>query len=220
MSAQLQNIVNEFVMMWVLIDPIGTVPVFLLATRGMRPAQQRQIAIRATCTAAAVLIFFALGGQIFLQALGIPLTTFQIAGGIILFMFALTMVFGEPVTKQGEEEIEDASEDRVRSIAVYPLAIPAIASPGAMLGAVLLTDTEHFYLADRLEDVFVILSVVAITLGFMYAARPVIRVLGESGINVMGRIMGLILAAVAVDSVLVAVAKFFGIKGVAIGGFL
>lgn len=220
MSAQLQNIINEFVMMWVLIDPIGTVPVFLLATRGMRPAQQRQIAIRSTCTAAAVLLFFALGGQIFLKALGIPLTSFQIAGGIVLFLFALTMVFGAPITQQSREEVEEATEERVRSIAVYPIAIPAIASPGAMLGAVLLTDAEHLSTVDKIEDVVIILVIVAITLGFMLAAKPVIRVLGDSGINVIGRIMGLILAAVAVDSVLVAVAKFFSIKGVPTGGFL
>lgn len=220
MSAQLQNIVNEFVMMWVLIDPIGTVPVFLLATQGMRAAQQRRIAIRASVTAAIVLIFFALGGQVFLRALGIPLTSFQIAGGIILFLFALTMVFGEPVTKRGTEEVEEASDERVRSLAVYPLAIPAIASPGAMLGAVMLVDAEHFSLVDQVEDVVIILVVVAITLAFMLAAKPVIRVMGDSGINVMGRVMGLILAAVAVDSVLVAIAKFFSIKGVPTGGFL
>jgi len=220
MSAQLQNIVNEFVMMWVLIDPIGTVPVFLLATQGMRAAQQRRIAIRASVTAAIVLVFFALGGQVFLRALGIPLTSFQIAGGIILFLFALTMVFGEPLTKRGSEEIEEASEERVRSLAVYPLAIPAIASPGAMLGAVMLVDVENFSLIDQAEDVVIILVVVAITLVFMLAAKPVIRVMGDSGINVMGRVMGLILAAVAVDSVLVAIAKFFSIKGVPTGGFL
>ncbi|HXV10617.1 MAG TPA: MarC family protein [Burkholderiales bacterium] len=220
MSAQLQNIVNEFVMMWVLIDPIGTVPVFLLATQDMRAAQQRRIAIRASVTAAIVLVFFALGGQIFLRALGIPLTSFQIAGGIILFLFALTMVFGEPVTKRGTEEVEEASDERVRSLAVYPLAIPAIASPGAMLGAVMLVDAEHFSLVDQMEDVVIILVVVAITLAFMLAAKPVIRVMGDSGINVMGRVMGLILAAVAVDSVLVAIAKFFSIKGVPTGGFL
>jgi multiple antibiotic resistance protein len=220
MSEPIQNIVNEFVMMWVLIDPIGTVPVFLLATRGMRPVQQRRIAIRATGVSAAVLIVFALGGQLFLQALGIPLATFQIAGGIVLFMFALTMVFGEPVTKQGQDEIREATDDQVRSIAVYPLAIPAIASPGAMLGAVLLTDSEHFSLVDHGEDVAIILVVLAITLAFMLAAKPIIRVLGDSGINVIGRVMGLILAAVAVDSVLVAVAKFFSIQGVPTGGFL
>jgi multiple antibiotic resistance protein len=220
MPAQLQNIVNEFVMMWVLIDPIGTVPVFLLATQGMRAAQQRRIAIRASVTAAIVLIVFALGGQIFLRALGIPLTSFQIAGGIILFLFALTMVFGEPVTKRGTEEIEEASEEHVRSLAVYPLAIPAIASPGAMLGAVMMVDVEHFSAVDQTEDVVIILVVVAITLGFMLAAKPVIRVVGDSGINVMGRVMGLVLAAVAVDSILVAIAKFFSIKGVPTDGFL
>jgi len=219
-SDPVQNLVNEFVMMWVLIDPIGTVPVFLLATRGMPQAQRQRIAIRSTCIAAGILLFFNLGGQVFLQALGIPLTTFQIAGGIILFLFALTMVFGEPITKQSQEEVEEATDERVRSLAVYPLAIPAIASPGAMLGAVLLTDTEPFNLVDHLEDVAVILVVLAITLAFMLAARHVIRFLGDSGVNVIGRIMGLILAAVAVDSVLVALARFFSIKGIPTGGIL
>ena len=220
MSGAFQNMINEFVMMWVLIDPIGTVPVFLLATRGMRPAQQQRIAIRATCAAFAVLLFFNFGGQLFLQALGIPLMSFQIAGGMILFLFALTMVFGEPVTKQGQDELKEATDDQVRSIAVYPLAIPAIASPGAMLGAVLLTDTEPFSFVDHGEDVVVILVVLAITLGFMLVAKHIIRFLGESGVNVIGRVMGLILAAVAVDSVLVALAKFFDIKGIPTGGIL
>jgi len=220
MSDVVQNLVNEFVLMWVLIDPIGTVPVFLLATRGMRPAQQRTIAIRATGVAAAVLLFFTLGGQLFLQALGIPLMSFQIAGGIVLFLFALTMVFGEPVTKQSQAEVAEASDEQVRSIAVYPLAIPAIASPGAMLGAVMLTNVESFSLTDHGEDIVVILVVLAITLGFMLAAKYIVRVLGDSGINVIGRVMGLILAAVAVDGVLVALAKFFDIKGIPTGGIL
>lgn len=220
MSDQIQNLVSEFVLMWVLIDPIGTVPVFLLATRGMRPAQQRTIAIRSTCVAAVVLIFFTLGGQLFLQALGIPLPSFQIAGGIVLFLFALTMVFGEPVTKQSQAEVAEASDEQVRSIAVYPLAIPAIASPGAMLGAVMLTNVGHFSFSDHAEDVVVILVVLAITLGFMLAAKYINKVLGDSGINVIGRVMGLILAAVAVDGVLVAVAKFFNIQGIPAGGIL
>ena len=146
--------------------------------------------------------------------------TFQIAGGIILFLFALTMVFGEPVTKQSQDEVEEASDEKVRSIAVYPLAIPAIASPGAMLGAVLLTDTEPFSLIDHAQDIVVILLVLAITLAFMLVAKQIIRLLGDTGVNVIGRVMGLILAAVAVDSVLVALARFFDIKGIPTGGIL
>jgi multiple antibiotic resistance protein len=218
MSPQVQNFISEFIMMWVLIDPIGTVPVFLLVTRGMQRAQVRSIAFRATYTSAAVLVFFALGGQIFLEALGITLTAFQIAGGIILFLFALTMVFGEPMTKQGEDEVREASEEHTRSIAVYPLAIPAIASPGAMLGAVLLADTEPFSIVDHAEDVVVIVVVLLITLAFMLVAKPIQRVLGDSGVNVIGRIMGLILAAVAVHTVLTAVVKFFKIPGIPNGG--
>ncbi len=130
------------------------------------------------------------------------------------------MVFGEPVTEQGKKEVADAGEERVRGLAVYPVAIPAIAGPGAMLGAVLLVDHEHFSVVHQVEDVVIILIVTAITLGCMLAAKSITRVLGDSGINVLGRVMGMVLAAVAVDSVLVAVAKFFSITGVPAGGFL
>lgn len=211
MHEQLHNIVNEFVMMWVLIDPIGTIPIFLIATHAMPAAQQRRIAVRATLVAAAVLLFFNLGGQAFLHALGIPLTTFQIAGGMVLFGFAMTMVFGEPATKQEEEEVREATEERTRSLAVYPIAIPAIASPGAMLGAVLLADVEDLTPAHYVQDVSIILVILLITLVFMLAAKPILRVLGDSGVNVLARVMGLILAAVAVNNVLVAVARFFSI---------
>ena len=128
------------------------------------------------------------------------------------------MVFGEPMTKQGEEEIREASEEHTRSIAVYPLAIPAIASPGAMLGAVLLADTEPFSIADHTEDVVIILIILVITFGFMLAAKPIRRVIGDSGVNMIARVMGLILAGVAVHTVLVAVVKFFRIPGVPASG--
>lgn len=218
MSAEIQNIINEFVMMWVLIDPIGTLPVFLMLTNRMKPEHRSLIAVRSVSVAALVLVFFLIGGQLLLKALGIPLASFQIAGGMVLFLFALTMIFGPP---KAEQEIEEAETlERARSIAVFPLAIPTIASPGAMLGAVLLTDSDQFSLSDVAIDLGVILSLLGITLALMFMAKPILAVIGDSGASVLSRIMGLILAAVAVDSVLVAIAQFFKISGIGAQGLM
>lgn len=210
----IQEAINEFVMMWVLIDPIGTIPIFLAATAHVAVQHRRSVAIRATVIAGAILAFFIVGGQVLLKALGIPLTTFQIAGGIVLFLFALTMVFGPPKAEQDLQEVEEASIEKARSIAVYPLAIPAIASPGAMLGAVLLTDVPHFSATEYAVSFGVTGLVLVISLFLLFAAGKIYRVIGESGVNVLSRIMGLILAAVAVDNVLEAISEFFSIAGV------
>lgn len=218
MSSDIQNVLNEFVMMWVLIDPIGTVPVFLMVTASMKEEHRKMIAIRAVIIAGIILIGFLFGGHLLLRALGIPLPSFQIAGGIVLFLFALTMIFGPSKVEQEKEEV--GTIERARSIAVFPLAIPSIASPGAMLGVVLLNDSETFQLEGSLLDLAVIFVVLGITLVFMFAAKPILRVIGDSGASVLSRIMGLILAAVAVDSVLSAVAQYFDVKGMSGGGLL
>ena len=214
----IQNIINEFVMMWVLIDPIGTIPVFLMVTASMDEERRKMVATRAIIVAGIVLVAFLFGGHLLLRALGIPLPSFQIAGGIVLFLFALTMIFGP--SKAEQEKEETGTVEHARSVAVFPLAIPSIASPGAMLGVVLLNDTEKLQLESSLIDLGVIFVVLGATLVFMYAAKPILRVIGDSGASVLSRIMGLILAAVAVDSVLSAVAQFFHISGITPGGLL
>jgi multiple antibiotic resistance protein len=218
MDAEIQNIINEFVMMYVLIDPIGTLPIFLTVTANMKPEHRSMIAVRAILVAGVVLTGFLVGGQLLLKALGIPLPSFQIAGGIVLFLFALTMIFGPPKSDQEKEEV--GTLERARSIAVFPLAIPAIASPGAMLGAVLLTDSASFSLTETAIDFGIIWLLLGITLGLVLMARPILKVIGDSGASVLSRIMGLILAAVAVDSVLTAIAQFFKISDVAQQGLM
>lgn len=221
MGDGLQSFINEFVMMWVLIDPIGTVPVFLMVTASLKEEHRRMIATRAIILSAVILVGFLFGGHFLLRALGIPLPSFQIAGGIVLFLFALTMIFGPSKAEQEKEEHGGGSPlEQAKSVAVYPLAIPSIASPGAMLGVVLLNDSERLQARSSLLDLVVIFLVLGITLIFMYSAKQILRVIGDSGANVLSRIMGLILAAVAVDSVLSAVAQFFKISGITPGGLL
>ncbi len=191
------QILQEFITLWVVIDPIGTLPVFLAVTAGMSAAQRRSVALRAVTVSFVVLTVFIVLGQVVLDALGLALPAFQIAGGIVLFLFALTMIFGH---SKPEEEIAEA--ERVRQTSVFPVAIPSIASPGAMLTVVILTDNDRFSLAHQAMTTGLMALVLAATLGILLAAGPLVRVIGTTGAAVISRVMGMILAAVAVDAVL------------------
>ena len=151
-----QDLLSTFVLLWAVIDPIGTVPVFISATIGRTAAERKHIARVAALVAAGILFAFIAIGEFFLVAMGVPLIAFQISGGIILFLFALTMIFGEG--KPGEETkmIRPAHDT-----AVFPLATPSIASPGAMMAVVLLTENNRHSLIDQGATTIVMLLVVA-----------------------------------------------------------
>lgn len=189
---------RDFVTLWVVVDPIGTVPVFLAATSGLTASARRGIALRAFLVAALVLGFFLVFGQFLLEAMGISLVSFRIAGGIVLFIFALTMVFGppKPVT-----DLEDLPESHMQS-AVFPIAIPSIASPGAMLAIVLLTDNHRFAIYEQAITAVLLAVVLLFALLFMFLAAGIHKIIGEAGENIISRIMGVILATVAVDAIL------------------
>lgn len=195
---------REFITLFVVIDPIGTLPVYLYATATVPRRLHRTFAIRAVGIAALVLIFFLICGQLLLEAVGLRLGSFQVAGGIILFLFALSMIFGE---SKPAREIEEASQDETsRSAAlagaVFPLAMPSIASPGAMLAIVILTDNDTNPLPEQAMTAGLLMIVLLITLLLLLAAQRLQRVIGTTGANVISRVMGLILATVAVDAVL------------------
>jgi len=191
------QLLQEFITLWVVIDPIGTLPVFLAVTTGMSAAQRRSVAVRAIVVSFVVLTLFIVLGQIVLEALGLALPAFQIAGGIVLFLFALSMIFGH---SKPEEEIAEA--ERVRQTSVFPVAIPSIASPGAMLTVVILTDNDRFSIAHQAITTGLMGLVLLATLAILLLATPLFRILGTTGAAVISRVMGMILAAVAVDAVL------------------
>nr|WP_132804734.1 MarC family protein [Tepidamorphus gemmatus] len=201
-----QDFVTNLATLWVVLDPVSTVPIFLALTPGMAAARRRKLATIAVLIAAAVLMFFIIAGQLLLGALGIPLYSFQIAGGIVLFLFALNMVFGQTKPQQAQEMSAPADPDA--SVAVYPLAIPAIAGPGAMLAVVLLTDNDRYSPMQQADTVAMLLAVLFVLWLALLAANPISRVIGAAGANILGRVMGLILAAVAVDNVLKAAAVY------------
>ena len=200
----MNNLLEHFVTLWVVIDPIGTIPVFIAVTAGLTTAARRKTALLAALVSAGVLLFFLGFGQLLIEALDIGLNSFQVAGGIILFLFALTMIFGESkqVVEQHEAEEELEISANKPNPAIFPLAVPSLASPGAMLAVVILTDNNRYSAADQGITALVMLSVILISFVLMLLADPIIRLIRYSGAAIISRVMGMILASVAVNSVL------------------
>lgn len=188
------------------IDPIGTLPVFIAATKQHTPTQRRLIALIAFLFSSLILLFFIVAGEVILTAMHIPLSAFQIAGGIILFIFALTMIFGE---SKPEQEIKMAAT--IKETAVFPVAVPSIASPGAMLAAVLLTKNNVYTFWEQAQTAAMMMIILLITLLLMLASSFIIRIIGGAGANIISRVMGFILASLATTNILAGISDYFGL---------
>ena len=193
-----QERLSEFVTLLIVVNPVGALPVFLAMTGGFPAARQRRIASIAVLVSFAVLVFFIVAGGFLLEKMGISLRAFQIAGGIILFLVALEMVRGESHAPPARSK----KTDHATALAIYPLAIPKIAGPGTMLAVVLLTDDHRFEFVQIGLTTLVLALVLAITLLVLFLAVPLSRLIGEAGASVIGRVMGMILVALAVHTVL------------------
>lgn len=191
-------LLREFITLLVVIDPIGSLPVFYFATAAVPAALHWRFALRAVLVAWIVLMAFLVVGQLLLEGLGLRFGSFQIAGGIVLFLFALTMIFGE---SKPEREIEEAGRSDL-SGAIFPLAMPSIASPGAMLAVVVLTDNHQNSIPDQIATAVLLTVVLLLTLLLLLLGTLLKKLLGNSGALVISRVMGIILATVAVDAVL------------------
>tara|TARA_Y100001949_G_C15832064_1_gene262460 strand:+ start:38 stop:649 length:612 start_codon:yes stop_codon:yes gene_type:complete len=198
------DIAATFITFFAVVDPIGTIPVFIAVTSQFDEAAKRRIALIATLAAAGILLFFVVAGELILNAMSIPLSAFQIAGGIVLFLFALTMIFGE---SKPDEELRLL--DNQHETAIYPLAVPSIASPGAMLAAVLLTENSQYTIAEQAQTFLVLLAVLAVTYVLMVVSSGINRLIGSSGASVVSRVMGLILASVAMANLLEGITQYF-----------
>ncbi len=198
------EIITKILFLIAVIDPLGSVPVYLEATKDFDLKYKKKIAMRASVVAFFILLFFILVGQVILEGMNVSLDAFQISGGVILFLFALTMIFGE-----GKPESEKHSIKDYKHVTIFPVAIPSIASPGAIMAVVLMTDNHLYEFKDQLITVFLVLFVVALTMLLLLAANAVQKRVGEYGITVVSKIMGLILAAYAVQSILSGLRDFF-----------
>jgi multiple antibiotic resistance protein len=192
--------ISAFVTFLVVIDPPGCAPIFAGLTKDANAAQRRSMAIRSVLIAAGILLFFALLGEELLGALGVSLSAFRIAGGIMLFLIAIDMVF-EKRTERRENRAEEVASREVDDVSVFPMAIPMIAGPGSIASAMLLTAR-----ADGLAATAVVLgallAVLLLTMLALLAAGPLMRLLGHKMEAMITRLLGVILAALAVQFVL------------------
>ncbi|MDG2917475.1 MarC family protein [Bisgaard Taxon 10/6] len=200
----LDSLLVQFVVLWAVIDPIGSIPVYLTKTARLSIEDRRQVALKSVLIASGILLFFLVVVQALFELMQIPLTAFQIAGGLVLFIFALTMIFGE-----GKPEHEMKMHTNLSELAVYPLAVPSIASPGAMMAIVMLTDNHRFSFIDQFITTLIMLLVLGITYVLFLMANRVQNLIGSTGAAVISRVMGLILAAVAVNNILVGINDFY-----------
>jgi multiple antibiotic resistance protein len=193
---------TAFVTLLVTLDPPGLAPVFVGLTLGMRSAARREVALRACVIAFAILASFALGGRTVLEALGITIPAFRVAGGLLLFYVAFDMLFA----LRGERKREIASDavtvDHIRNVAAFPLAIPLMAGPGAITATMLLAGRAGGDLRALASLMVVAAGAIAVCFATFLMAGQVVRLLGVTGNVVLTRMFGLVLAALAVQFVI------------------
>jgi len=193
--------ISALVTFLVIIDPPGCAPIYASLTTGASAAQRRAMAIRAVVVAAIILLVFALFGQVLLSALGIELYSFRIAGGIMLFLIALEMVF-EKRTQRREARAQDVIDrPEIEDVSVFPMAMPMIAGPGSIASVMLLMGRSESW-AERGVVLGALGVVLAITLIALLAAGPLMRLVGERIEIVITRVLGVILAALAAQFVI------------------
>jgi len=195
-----EQALRDFLMLFATIDPIGSLAIFVAVTTAAAPAEKRRIAFRAVGYAAIVLVAFLIAGETVLAGLGVRLVSFQLAGGVILFLIGLQMVFGTGVAEES-----GAAGEPGHDVAVYPLARPAITSPGAIMAIVLLTDNHRQSIAQQALTGVALLFALALPLVLLLLAAPIYRFIGRTGANVLVRVIGLILAALATEQIVTAV---------------
>jgi multiple antibiotic resistance protein len=200
MSPLLIKISKDFATLWTTIDPIGNVALFAGLTAGLTRAQRHWTALRGVIYATIILVAAGTVGQVVLDAIGIHMHSLKVAGGIILFLFGVQMLFG----KMDSKTERSPSPEEGRDLAVFPLAVPSIAGPGAMMAVIVLTDNDVYTVPERLETGVVLVVVLFITYLLLLFSDGILRVIGRQGASVLVRVMGLILCSLAVEIVLTA----------------
>jgi multiple antibiotic resistance protein len=199
---------SAFVTFFVVIDPPGCAPIFAGLTRDHPPAQRRAMALRSVAVAAFILLFFALFGEELLHALGISLAAFRIAGGIMLFLIALDMVFERRTARRENRAQEVSADPEHEDISVFPMGIPMIAGPGSIASVMLLMART-----DGLQRSLVVLAALAamllLTLAALLAAGWLMRLMGKRLEAMLTRLLGVILAALAAQFVIDGIAVSF-----------
>ena len=200
MSPLLIKISKDFATIWTTVDPIGNVAIFAGLTAALSRTERHLTALRAVFYATIILVAAMTVGQVILDVIGIHMHSLKVAGGIILFLFGLQMLFGKMDAKR------ESSPEEGRDLAVFPLAVPCIAGPGAMMATIVLTDNDVYTVPERLQTGVVLLVVLFSTYLLLLFSDGILRVIGRHGASILVRVMGLILCSLAVEIVLTALA--------------
>jgi multiple antibiotic resistance protein len=201
MSSLLELYVSSLITFFVVIDPPGCAPIYAGLSARASGVQKRSMAIRAVGISTAILLVFALFGETLLRGLGISLGSFRIAGGIMLFLIALEMVF-EKRTQRREDRAQKVADDpEVDDVSVFPMAMPMIAGPGSIASVMLLMARNHG-IERTLTVLGAMMTILLLTLVALLAAGPLMRVLGQKIEAVITRLLGVLLAALAVQFVI------------------
>ncbi len=212
-AALVDTALTAFTTFFVIIDPVGVVPLFMALTTGMDPAHRKRVAIKSVLIASGILLVFTVLGQPILKYLGISLPAFRIAGGLLLLLLAIDMVVvkhsGLRTTTTDEEEEATHRPD----VTVFPLAIPLIAGPGAIASVILLQSQHTGSLAEQGVIGGVMIGVLTLVLIGFLASERIMKILGLTGINVITRVFGIILCALAVSNIVEGLRQSFPILG-------
>jgi multiple antibiotic resistance protein len=194
---------TAFATFFVIIDPIGVVPLFIALTAKLGEAARRRTAVLSVIIAAGILLFFTVVGEPLLHYLGISLSAFRIAGGILLLLLAIDMVVvKESGIRTATDEEKAEAVHNAPDVTVFPLAIPLIAGPGAIASVILMQAEHAGDVSAQLVTAGIMIGVLVLTLVGFLAAAPIMRLLGVTGINVLTRVLGVILAALAVNNII------------------
>ncbi len=194
--------------LFAIVDPVGVIPIFLLATRGYTRAQSRKAARLAALTVFGVLTVFTFAGQLILDFFGIRLAAFSVAGGLLLLLLALSMVQAH-VSPQRQTEDEAIEAEEKDAVGVVPLGVPLLAGPGANTHMIVAAGAAR---GEPVQQVALLIPValVALSVWLSFRAAPVIeRRLGRTGIHVVTRLMGLIIAAISIEMIASGLGKLF-----------
>jgi multiple antibiotic resistance protein len=209
MSPLLIKISKDFATLFTTINPIATLALFAGLTASLSRTERHLTALRACIYATIILVAAMTVGQVILDAIGIHMHSLKVAGGIILFLFGVQMLFGKMDEQPGR------SPEEGRDLAVFPLAVPSIAGGGAIMAAIVLTDNDVYTVPERIETGVVMVVVLFLTYLLLLFSDAVLRVIGKQGASVLARVMGLILCSLAVEIVLTALGVGSWIPGAA-----
>lgn len=199
---------NSFVVLFIVLDPVGVAWLFAALTVNDTPAQKRKMVFRGVLLAALIMYVFFFAGDLLLSWMGISLPAFRIAGGILLFLLSLEMVFARQSGLRSTTRGEQDEAERKPDISVFPLAFPLLAGPGALTTIILMTGQVQT-VKDQLTYSVVIFSACLVTLVILLLSQKITNLLGQTGSNVISRLLGLLLSALAVQFVLDGIGQAF-----------